>query len=1109
MPDTTPISTQTPLAQGAPARDDLYVGRERELGQIAAALDGAAAGRGQLIMLIGEPGIGKTSLADRAAERAARGGFSVLWGRCWEAGGAPAYWPWLDLLAELVRGLDDAALARALGDGAPLLGALVPDVPARMADAATGAAPPAEEGRFRLWRAVSALVHEAARAKPLCIVLEDLHACDQSSLSLLYFLARQLRPMRALVIGTYRDVEARMDAGTSDLLSRIGREASPLVLPRLQREAAAQFVKARVGAVDSRVEARLLDGAQGNPLFLGEMVRLWNEQGAAAITEGVVPDGVRDVIRQRLDRLARDAHALLELAAVAGDTIDPPLLVAAAAQDAAWVSARLAEAGRVGAVVPRDGRLRFGHALFREVLYRDLAEDRRRALHGQVAAALERSSPAQIAEIAHHALAGPRDMLDRAVDHAIRAAARAQELLAYDEAVTTLERARAAVAVEGNPPAARARVLLALGEARIRRGEAAVGKDYCSEAAAAARELGDVELAAQAALIYGRVFTFAFVDPVLVALLEESLRALPPGDSALRARLLARLAAALQPSVNNDEPVRAAHEAIAIARRLGDSAALLDTLYAAISALMDAVDPAETRDLNLEAAQLAAALGDRERLLRTHLRLAVSHLGTGELEACDARLAAFDALATELRAPWFAWWGEMARAVRATMSGQFAEAQRLAAAAREAGTAAGQDAAERVWTTSRQGRLRAAEQHEDFRAFEPEVRRSRSYFHMAAAWQALDTALMHARLEQGAEARAYLDLLPETFRSSADNRFPLFFVAEAIAIGGPRELAEQLYPRITPMRDRYVMLGLSYMAWEGPWARVIGLLAAYLERWDEATEAFEDAIARCRRLGARPYLARTEYELARALLARGRPADADRARALIASARAAAHELGMPGLVRLADDRLARIGAGAGAGAGTRAGTGVAPAPARASEFSFTREGEYWTVSHAGGAFRLKDSLGLRYLVRLIDQPGRELHVLDLVGERAGGGGSNETIDTGDAGELLDDEARRSYQNRIEDLEETIAEAESFGDPARAAAARAEMEALGAELGRAVGLGGRARRAGGAAERARSAVQRRIKNAIERIGEHAPDLAALLARAIRTGNFCEYRPERT
>ena len=165
-------------AAGGPS----FVGRERELAQIGGALDGAAAGRGQLVLLAGEPGIGKTSLADRAAAMAGERGFTVLWGRCWEAGGAPAYWPWLDLLAELSRALDEAALARVLGDGAALLGEIVPELRARLPDTPAGAAPPVEEGRFRLWRAVSALVHEATKAKPALLVLDDLHAADQSSL---------------------------------------------------------------------------------------------------------------------------------------------------------------------------------------------------------------------------------------------------------------------------------------------------------------------------------------------------------------------------------------------------------------------------------------------------------------------------------------------------------------------------------------------------------------------------------------------------------------------------------------------------------------------------------------------------------------------------------------------------------------------------------------------------------------------------------------------------------------------------------------------------------------------------------------------------------------
>jgi tetratricopeptide (TPR) repeat protein len=303
------------------------------------------------------------------------------------------------------------------------------------------------------------------------------------------------------------------------------------------------------------------------------------------------------------------------------------------------------------------------------------------------------------------------------------------------------------------------------------------------------------------------------------------------------------------------------------------------------------------------------------------------------------------------------------------------------------------------------------------------------------------------------------------------------------------------------------MLGFSYLSWEGPSARVLGLLAASLERWDDAFGHFEDAIALCGRIGARPYLARTEYEYGRALIASG---DRARARDRIMSARRTANELGMPGLARLADVRLAEIGDASPAHAAeTKPESRPMPAESasRGASFSFAREGEYWAVTHAGATFRLKDSLGIQYLVRLLETPGREIHVLDLTGERtAGGTAVNEAIDTGDAGELLDDEARRAYQRRLEDLEETVAEAESFGDAARAARAREEIAMLAAELGRAVGLGGRARRAGGAAERARSAVQRRIKNAIERVGEHDKGLAAVLGRTVRTGNYCSYRP---
>ena len=251
----------------ASATTKLFVGRGRELARIDAALDEAAAGRGQLLMLAGEPGIGKTSLADRATAAAAERSFQTGWARCWEAGGAPAYWPWLDLLAELTRLVDDGALHRALGDGAALLAELVPEVRARVA-IGSEAVPPGDEGRFRLWRAVAALLREASAARPMFIVLDDLHAADHSSLGLLHFVAHQLRRTRVTLLATYRDVEARLDVATDELLARIRHEGTTLALGPLERDAAITLVRERQPALGEDAEARILDRTQGNPLVL-------------------------------------------------------------------------------------------------------------------------------------------------------------------------------------------------------------------------------------------------------------------------------------------------------------------------------------------------------------------------------------------------------------------------------------------------------------------------------------------------------------------------------------------------------------------------------------------------------------------------------------------------------------------------------------------------------------------------------------------------------------------------------------------------------------------------------------------------------------------------
>lgn len=763
----------------------------------------------------------------------------------------------------------------------------------------------------------------------------------------------------------------------------------------------------------------------------------------------------------------------------------------------------------------RGARPRFSHALIREVLYRELADGERQAHHARVATALQALHAGDVApplaELAHHALAGPPEGLARAVDFTVAAAGRALELLAHDEALALLVRARTAVEAADNPPALRVQVLLALAEAHIRRGEVTPGRAACCEAATLARGEGDAASVARAALTYGSVFMFAIVDPVLVDMLEEALAALPAGDSALRARLLARLGAALQPTIATEEPVRVAREAIAVARRLNDRRVLLETIHDAMSALMDIVDVGERYPLNLEAEQLAGALGDRPRLLRTHARLIIDCLALGDLPAAEARTALFEALGTELRAPWYGWRVAQFRTVRALIDGRFGDAERHEAEALAQGRAIRDPQAEGMMILHREGILRTMERHDDMIAQDLLARRERAAFPEGLGWQSLGSALVFSRIEDLDKTRFHLDRMSPDMLPSINNMFELCCAAEPIAAAGAPEPAERTYQRLLPLAEQYVMLGMTQVCWEGPITRLLGLLAARLERWDVAIAHFEDAIARVRRLGARPHAARLDYELGRTLVMRGLASDQPRARALLASAREAALALGMPGLVRLAGTRLAALDEAPATHAATRTPTPLlVRAPETASDgtaFAMTLEGEYWTIAHEGTTFRLKDTLGLQYLARLVAAPGRELHVLELAAGAGPDAAEAAIVNHGDAGELLDDEARNEYRRRLEDLRETLAEAESFGDSARASRAREELDFLAAELGRAVGLGGRSRRAGSAAERARSAVQRRIKNALERLGEASPALGKFLSVAVRTGNYCSFRPD--
>ena len=523
-------------------------------------------------------------------------------------------------------------------------------------------------------------------------------------------------------------------------------------------------------------------------------------------------------------------------------------------------------------LVERAGKRRFGHALMREVLYQGLDPQRRQALHaaaGDAVARLCAGDPGpRLSELAHHALAGPPERLAQAVDLAIAASGRALGQLAYEEAALVMVRAEAAVLAAGNPPALRAKVALALGTALIAGGDGDGGKALCREAARLAAELGDSQLGARAALAYGEVFTFALVDPVLVDMLEEALAALPPGDSPLRVRVLARLASAIQPTRRTAEPVHLAREAIAAARRLNDPATLLQALHAAMASMMDIVHPRERLALNLETEQLALQAGNRQIQLRTHGRLALDYLGLGDLAAADARIDALEALARELAAPWLQWRTPLLRSMRASMHGRFAEAERLIAQALELGHEVRDPQTDRCVTMHQQDMLRAAERHAEMRAQDLAARRVKAALAGGSSWQGVGSALVACRVEDLAQTRLHLDLIDPDDRLPADNLYGMFQIAEAVALVGPDDLAEQLLGLIERLGEQNVVLGMTELSWDGPSTRLLGLLEARLQRWEASFAHFQSAIATLERLDTGPYLARTRYEYARARLAR-------------------------------------------------------------------------------------------------------------------------------------------------------------------------------------------------------------------------------------------------
>jgi hypothetical protein len=1056
------------------ARRHFFVGRMRELTELRTALDDVFTGRGRLLCIAGEPGIGKTRLATELAGYASGRGARVLWGHCWEGGGALANWPWIQILRTLLQapGRPD------LGPGAAWVARLVPELRTHVADlpelpAASLSLEP-DRTRFYLFDAVGTLLKAAFARQPALLVLDDLHAADLPSLHLLRFVARELRHSPVLLLGAYRDLETRA-AAISGVFGDLAREGQTIHLTGLSEPEIGELIERTAAVPPAQGLAAIIHQATGgNPFFAEGVVRMLTAEGRLVGDGGEmtarrlrIPEEVREAIRRRLCLLPEVAHRLLTVAALLGNDFERAVLEAAAGTPREQTIEALGEAARAAIVVetsPPLGRYRFAHALVRETLYADLSPSLRAELHGRVGAALEAvhgpDLDPHLSALSHHfyeamAVGGP----GKAIDYALRAGRRAMATFAWEEAVRQFERVLQALGHISAEDSRRLPVLLDLGDALYRVGDLPRSRDTFFEALVLARRAGTPADLARAALGFsGEFIYYGSGEQARIEVLEEALAALGGEESELCARVLAWLGRELVLAGQAERARLLQRQAVDVARRTTDRATLAYTLMEWHFGALGRGTRLEARlAASEEAFRLAHEVGNKTLVAGSRLHRIVDLIERGDVRASEADLDAYARLAREIRHPYHLWAAACWQTEMSLLKGRFEEAEARGNEAITLGQGAPRAAVFGVWGLQwfmlrrEQGRL--AELEPVFRSRAP---RSQE---MLTSWRCT-LALLDAELGREAAARSgFEELAADDFAHLPQLAvWPLCvaLVSEVCRFLSDAARAATLYRLLEGYSGRNLQggfLGVSL----GSADYYLGLLAAAASWWNVAARHFDTALAMHARMGARPALARTRHQYGRMLLDCGQQ---KRGLDLLGLAAAAARELGMQGLLAQSE-ALAR--------------------GAAAADNVFRLEGDVWTIARGGRVFRLPDMKGLHYLHRLLREPRRAMPCLLLQRE--------------DAAAVAD-------RRHLDDLREELEEAERFNDCARASRVREEMQTIGHQL-----AGNEDPAARRAAERIRVNVTRAIREAIAKIRRHDAVLARHLSNAIHTGMACSYDPE--
>jgi predicted ATPase/DNA-binding CsgD family transcriptional regulator len=886
------------------------VGRARELDVFRAAFDRMLAGRRQLVLISGEPGIGKTRCAEALADVAEDQGALVLWGRCREEAGAPPYWPWVQILRAYIdaSSLDEVRLN--MGAAAKDIAALVPELldasqhtqqtPSSIADVSTA--------RFRTFDAIGQFFHQATQQVPITLVLDDLHWADGPSLSLLEFLSQELLRSRLLIVGTHRDTDS---SRTKPLLSTLGGLSRD---SEVQRVHLAGLSQTAIGEVAERLcDVSLSDSAieiiyqqtDGNPLFAIELIKVLIEEGtgaAIATMPGRIPAGVHETIGRRLSRLSDRCNELLSVAAVHGRQFTAREIAVAMDEDVQRILTVLEQAVQAGIVqsnIEAAGSYQFTHALIRETIYEELPVVDRLRMHGRAGDALVRVHGAHLepalTRIAHHFHeAAALGNTDKAVVYALRAAESAERMHAYEEAILHYDHVIETLKGGGLMHDERlARAYMLKGSALCLLGQVQRSNEALLEAVNRTRVLGSAELLVDV-LHRLAVASSHVAQQHIVPLLDRALALLPKADSAARAKALATLAFAQRTSADQSQIQLLVDEALEMASRSCDATARCACYHLAVLALRGNPESLHRRlRLGHEYIAVARSTASTHLLAEACHWQVLNYFESGQLEELEVLLEHYDSLSTAR----FGLHQYQTRAYRVTLAllrGDWADLESRIEGLLEIGKKTRRDDADGVYGAQMfalnrdLGRLHAMAPQIKAIAANPTRR----------MWEP-GLMLICAEIGLLCEARRIFERLVEqnccAIRHDDMYVTCLVFCAETCCALADAQRAKPLYQLLLPYRRQTANHPTAVCF--GPVELYLAMLACTANWPDLAGEHFEQALALSRAMRAWPSLARTLFRYGAFLVSR--QADAERRLGLqqLREAEQLARRLGMTRLV--------------------------------------------------------------------------------------------------------------------------------------------------------------------------------------------------------------------